>query len=192
LQVKLREVLMRSRRTPWKAALCGLVGGAAGTLVMEGYWKALVALAGHDPRQSRKKNPPKSANLSVLGHPMREGEESTETVGRLAYRTVTGRSPETMRTREALSQTVHWTYGTAQGGIYGAALGSRRTETPNLAGGAAFGTALWAVSEVVLPVLGLGKGPTAYTAAHHAATWGAHVVYGLTAAAVTQALARLT
>ena len=182
---------MRSRRTPWKAALCGLVGGAAGTLVMEGYWKALVALAGQDPRKSRKKNPPKSANLSVVGHPMREGEKSTETVGRLAYRTVTGKSPTSARTREALSQTVHWTYGAAQGGIYAAARRNRGARTPDLLGGAAFGTALWVVSEVVLPVLGLGKGPTAYDAEHHAATWGAHVAYGLTAAAVTQALGRL-
>ena len=44
---------------------------------------------------------------------------------------------------------------------------------------------------LVLPLLGLGKGPNAYPARKHAAEWGAHVVYGLTAAAVAQALSRL-
>jgi hypothetical protein len=55
----------------------------------------------------------------------------------------------------------------------------------------AFGTAVWVVSELGLPLLGIGKGPTAYPPRHHAATFGAHAVYGTTAAAVTQVLRRL-
>jgi hypothetical protein len=180
-------------KTPtWKASLCGLAGGAAGTLVMEGYWKALNALTGYDPKQAKPnpKNAPKSADISLVGHPMREGEDSTQTVGRIAYRTLTEETPRSPNTRKALGQTVHWTYGTVQGGLYGAARHAARP--PDALGGAAFGTALWGISVLVLPLLGLGKGPNAYPAKKHAAEWGAHVVYGLTAAAVTQALARLT
>jgi hypothetical protein len=156
---------------------------------MEGYWKALGALTGYDPHRSQKKNPPRSSDLSLVGHPMHEGEDSTETVGRIAYETVAGRPPRSPKTRKALSQTVHWTYGTVQGGLYGAA--RRHAHAPDPLGGAAFGTALWGISVLLLPVLGLGKGPTAYPARKHAAEWGAHVVYGLTAAAVAQALERL-
>jgi len=36
-----------------------------------------------------------------------------------------------------------------------------------------------------------GKGPTAHPPRHHVASWGAHAVYGTTAAAVTQVLRRL-
>jgi hypothetical protein len=178
--------------SPARAALRGLVGGAAGTLAMEGYWKALGALTGYDPRQSkqsRKKNPPRSADLSLVGHPSRKGEDSTETVGRIAYEAVAGESPRSPKTRKALGKTVHWSYGTLQGGLYGAA--RRRADVPDLLGGAAFGTALWGISVLVLPLLRLGKGPNAYPARKHAAEWGAHVVYGLTAAAVAQALSRL-
>jgi hypothetical protein len=157
---------------------------------MEGYWKALGGLTGYDPRKSRTKKPsPRSSDLSLVGHPMREGEDSTETVGRIAYETVAGKPPRSAKAREALSQTVHWTYGTVQGGVYGAA--RRSASAPDALGGAGFGTALWGISVLVLPLLGLGKGPNAYPAKKHAAEWGAHVVYGLTAAAVTQALERL-
>jgi hypothetical protein len=190
--------LWRTKTPTWKASLCGLVGGAAGTLVMEGYWKALNALTGYDPKQTKPnpKNAPKSADLSLVGHPMREGEDSTQTVGRIAYESVAGNPPRSPKIRKALGPSVHWTYGTVQGGVYGAARHAalrRSVDVPDiLGGGAAFGTALWGISVLVLPLLGLGKGPNAYPAKKHAAEWGAHVVYGLTAAAVTQALARLT
>ncbi len=174
----------------WKSSLCGLVGGAAGTLVMEGYWKALNALTGYDPKKSRKTAAPRSADVSLVGHPMREGEDSTETVGRVAYEAIAGNPPRSPKTRKALGQSVHWTYGTVQGGVYGAA--RRDAHALDALGGGAFGTALWGISVLVLPLLGLGKAPNAYPAKKHAAEWGAHVVYGLTAAAVTQALSRLS
>jgi hypothetical protein len=184
-------MFFRKRTPAARAALYGLIGGAAGTVVMEGYWKALRALTGYDPKQAKQnpKNAPISADLSLVGHPMRPGESSTETVGRVAYEEIAGEPPRSPKTRKALSQTVHWTYGTVQGGVYGAT--RRDVRPPDALGGAAFGTALWGISVLVLPLLGLGKGPTAYPAKKHAAEWGAHVIYGLTAAAVTQALERL-
>ena len=49
---------------------------------------------------------------------------------------------------------------------------------------------LWGISELVLPLVGLGKGPTAYPAESHASTWGAHAIYGAAAASVAQAITK--
>ncbi|HEV7499147.1 MAG TPA: hypothetical protein VGQ33_04045, partial [Vicinamibacteria bacterium] len=89
---------------------------------------------------------------------------------------------------KALGTAVHWSYGGLQGALYGAARRRHRGVDP--VGGSAFGTGLWGVSELLLPTLGLGKGPTAYPPENHAATWGAHAVYGLTTSAVAGLLRR--
>ena len=177
----------RGFRRTVRAAGAGLVGGLVGTAVMGAYWKVLVDATGTDPRKKKKPEPGPLGDIAVVRSPMKPGEEPTATVGRLAYEGATGRPPAPER-KKALAQAVHWGYGGLQGALYGA-LRARRTRFPDLAGGALFGTALWGVSELVLPLLGLGRGPTAYPAGHHASTWGAHALYGAAAATVAQALA---
>ena len=152
----------RCRDNPWKGAILGMVGWVAGTLVMGLYWKAVKAA---------------------------RGEDSTKGVDRIVYDDLMGQAPTSPETKDLLSSLVHWSYGSVQGGAYGALRG--RQDPPDLAGGAALGTALWAVSELGLPLLRPGKGPTAHPPRHHVASWGAHAVYGTTAAAVTQVLRRL-
>ena len=73
------------------------------------------------------------------------------------------------------------------GGLYG--LARSRTATPDAAGGAAFGTALWLFGdEFAVPLLGLAQGPTAFPVRQHLHRLGAHLAYGLATAAATQAL----
>ena len=180
--------------TRWKSgsptlaggALAGLLGGLVGTAAMSGYWKVLEKALGHDPRRLRTRKPGPLDDISVVGDPTREGEDSTETVGRMAYEAVTGRQRTAATTKKALGTAVHWTYGALQGALYGTARRRRRGIDP--VGGSAFGTGLWGISELVLPTLGLGKGPTAFPPENHAATWGAHAVYGLTTSAVAGVL----
>ena len=154
---------------------------------MELYWKALVAAAGNDPRRTRRREPGPLGDIALDGQKVRRGESSTEAVGRIAAGWLTDR-PLPKDLRRTLSQVVHWSYGTFQGALYGAVRGRR--ETADVSGACVFAGALWAFSEVGLPVMGLGKGPTAYPLAHHAATLGAHLVYGAVAAASAQALRR--
>ncbi len=163
-------------------ALAGLIGGLVGTAAMNGYWKLLEKTLGHDPRQLRTRTPGPLDDISLVGDPTREGEASTDTVGRLVYEALTGRQRTAATTKKALGTAVHWTYGALQGALYGTARRRHRGIDP--VGGPAFGTGLWGFSELVLPALGLGKGPTAYPPENHAATWGAHAVYGLTTSAV--------
>lgn len=169
-------------------AAAGLVGGLVGTALMDGFWKLLVAAIGEDPRKKKKRDPGPLADMAIVRSPMRAGEKPTETVGRLAYEAVTGRPPGEDR-RKTLSDVVHWGYGGMLGALYGALRGGR-SRFPDLAGGAVFGTVLWGISELVLPLAGLGKGPTAYPAESHASSWGAHAVYGAAAASVAQAITK--
>lgn len=179
----------RRRENPWKGAILGMVGGVAGTIAMGLFWKAVKAATGEDPREAKSPEPGPLDDIAIAGGETRPGEGSTEAVGRIVYDDLLGQESPTKETRELLSELVHWGYGAVQGGLYGAVRGRR--EPPDLAGGALFGTGLWVFSELGLPLLGLGKGPTAYPPRHHAATWAAHAVYGTTAAAVTQILRRL-
>ncbi|MEO8188859.1 MAG: hypothetical protein ABI682_00845 [Acidobacteriota bacterium] len=176
------------RREHWKGALVGLVGGALGTLAMQGYWMAMREIAGRDLRKAKAKKPGPLDDMALAGNQLAAGEASTEALGRIAYETATGDEPEKAE-KQALSTAVHWSFGCGQGALYGAIRAN--AEPPDALGGLVLGTALWGFSEVGLPALGFGKGPTAYAAEEHLSTWGAHAVYGLTVSTVTQLLAKL-
>lgn len=178
---------MRAHRgDPWKSVLVGMIGGAAGTLAMSGYWRCL-EFAGAE-KVAEKENPELGplGDLAVLEKQTKRGEKSTEAVGRMAYETLAGHQPRAKETRTLLGEIVHWSYGTIQGAIYAVARGKARP--PDLAGGAVFGSVLWLVSMLGLPLGGFGKGPTAFPLSRHAAEGGAHLIYGLSAAAVIQLL----
>lgn len=90
----------------------------------------------------------------------------------------------------ALSEAVHWSFGTLMGALYGAL--RDRADRPDLGGGLAFGSGVWLfASELMLPLVGLAPGPTMSPAQQHTKELGAHLVYGTVVAAVTQALQRL-
>lgn len=128
-------------------------------------------------------------DISVVGQQSREDEPATESVGRIAYETVTGDEPEE-DTRQKLGQAVHWGYGILMGGVYGAL--RPEADAPDLAAGLGYGTALWVLGdELMVPLLGLSEGPTAHSIPDHAMALGAHLAYGATTATATQALRRV-
>lgn len=170
-----------------RGVLFGAVGGAVGTFLMPFYWKAATALHGKNPLMMTNEGPPHALDsISAVGEQAREDEGSTEAVGRIIHESVTGDEPADAR-KERLSEGVHWSYGILVSALYGAVRGHR--PVPDVAGGAVFGTALWALGdELMVPVLGLSKGPTAYPTVQHAHRLGVHLLYGVAAAATTQAL----
>ena len=176
-------------RETLKGIVFGAVGGAAGTFLMSYYWKAAEALHGHDPRSLTRERPPHAMDdISVVGDQTEGEEASTEAVGRLLHEKAVGRKPSEER-KMRLSEGVHWSYGIIVSAVYGAIRGRRAV--PDVAGGAAFGTALWAAGdELMVPLLGLSKGPTAYPVEQHAHRLGVHLFYGIIAAATTQSLFR--
>jgi hypothetical protein len=75
---------------------------------------------------------------------------------------------------------VHYAFGTATGGLYGA----MAEVAPQVTAGAGipFGAVFWVTAdEVAVPLLGLAKGPTEYPLSTHAYALASHLVYGLTA-----------
>lgn len=86
----------------------------------------------------------------------------------------------TEREKKPAGAVVHYAFGTASGGLYGALA----EVAPQVTAGAGipFGAVFWLTAdEVAVPLLGLAKGPTEYPASTHAYALASHLVYGLTA-----------
>ena len=175
----------------WVGLGLGLAGGAVGLVAMSGYWKVVSLLSPDDPAQRETAREPGPLNsIALFGSPRREGEPSTEAAGRIAYRLITGVEPRSRETLQALSTAVHYGFGLVMGGLFGAIRGP--AAPPDPVAGLAFGAALWlGAHELVVPLVGLGDGPTAEPIAMHAHELGGHLAYGLATAAATQALRRL-
>ena len=187
--MKLRETEHQPNR--WKSFVLGITGGAAGVAAMGYYWRAVTSLTGADPRQATNTSGPHALDdIAVAGQHHQQGESSTAAVGRIADEAATGKEPK-KETKETLSNVVHWGYGTLIGGVYGAARGAA-APAPDVLGGLTYGAGVWLFgSELAVPLLGLAPGPTTQPLSSHAYALGAHFVYGLTTAAVTQVLYRL-
>ncbi|WP_029214572.1 DUF1440 domain-containing protein [Kallotenue papyrolyticum] len=187
-------------RNPWRDLALGAIGGVAGTLAMGWYFKAVGALQARRRRdQARQEDHAHHAaegnttpagplaDIALLGPFYAAGENSTQAVGRWLYRQVTGGDPHSDETKTLLSELVHWSFGTAQGALYGLSRGAQ--PWPDLGGGLLFGSTVWLLaSELAVPLLGFAPGPSAQPVSKHALEWGAHLVYGATVALTTQSL----
>lgn len=164
----------------------GFIGGAVGTIAMQGYWKLVQKITGDDPRTRKRAGHHKLDDMSVITMDKPDDEGSTATVGRVIYEEATHHEPDP-QTKQALSKAVHWTYGILQGGLYGALSSVRRSN--KLLGGALWGAGMWLFGdELAVPALGLAPGATAYKPSQHVHRLGAHLVYGVSVAGVTRAL----
>jgi hypothetical protein len=81
-----------------------------------------------------------------------------------------------------VNNVMHWGYGILNAVPYAVVAGS--ASVPKVRYGAPFGAGVWATSYVVLPAAGLYKPLWHYDARVLAKDLGAHLVYGLTTAAV--------
>lgn len=164
---------------PWKGLLLGAVGGLLGTWAM-GKFLQKAGVDEHEAGTSLRR----AKESETGGRYIHEGEQSTETVGRLAWHAVTGEDP-TRAEKEALAEVAHWGFGATMGALYGALHGSASVP----AGGILFGTAVWLVfSELAVPLLGLGPAPARTPLKGHLGHLGGHWIYGLVTAATLQGL----
>lgn len=177
----------------WRGFVFGLLGGVVGLVAMDSYWKYVAPQLASDESSSNggdgNGQSQALANISLVGKYYREEESSTEALGRLIYESLTGYTPRSPETREALSYLVHWGYGTFQGGMYGAL--RSQADGLDLKGGLLYGTSLWLLGdELAVPALGLQGGPTAVSGVQHLNRLGAHLAYGLGTATATHLLHR--
>jgi uncharacterized membrane protein YagU involved in acid resistance len=128
---------------------------------------------------------PQSAGGSEDARDWQERSEGTN-ANELAAQAIATRTIDRKLTREELAVAaplVHYAFGAAMGGLYGALVEvSCRVRQ---IGGTGFGTAVWiGADELAVPALGLSRPNTDYPAEAHAQAFASHLVYGATLEAV--------
>ena len=81
--------------------------------------------------------------------------------------------------KQRVGQALHYTFGTATGGLYGSLAEALPALTT--AAGVPFGVVVWLLAdEIAVPALGLSKPPAHQEHSTHLYAFAAHCVYGLT------------
>jgi putative membrane protein len=159
--------------------LIGFVGGLLGAAAMNLFSRAVSsarngreatgAAPGYD-RVGRGVQPPQADGAAE--------EDATVRVGTAAYRAVTGSAPDRAK-RSWLGTSMHYAFGGTVGACY--AVMAQRLPIIRAGHGTAYGTAVWIVAdEMIMPLLGVSRGPRQLPAGVHAYALSGHWVYGLT------------
>jgi hypothetical protein len=89
--------------------------------------------------------------------------------------------------KEPAGAVVHYLFGIATGGFYGAL--AEVAPAVTIGAGLPFGAVFWLTAdEIVVPALGLSEKPTEYPLSTHAYSFFSHTVYALTAEAVRRTI----
>jgi hypothetical protein len=158
--------------------LIGFAGGLVASLAMNLFSRAVAAAgdgreaAGAAPgqdRQGRGVQPPQAEHAAE--------DDAAVRVGAVAYRALTGNAPS-RASRPWLGTAAHYAFGATVGACY--AVMAKRLPVIRAGRGTAYGTAVWMVAdEMVMPILGLSRGPRQLAAGVHAYALAGHWVYGL-------------
>lgn len=115
-------------------------------------------------------------------------DDPTEKIAEAVSETVLDRSL-TESEKEPAGEIVHYVFGTASGGLYGAL--AEIAPVVTVGAGIPFGAVFWLTAdELVVPALGLSEKPTEYPPSTHAYSFFSHLVYALTAEAVRRTVRR--
>lgn len=177
---------MNQDKSYTRSMLVGAAGGLVGLVVMGWVMKAsqrvLPKPSEEEPEDEGAEN---GESISVVGKHYRDGEPATAALGRLFYSRVAGHVPA-KKTEERLSNAVHWSYGLGVATLYAALKPAR---LPGWQSGLLFGLGLWAVGdELMVPLLGLSKGPQAHPLSTHASALLGHLAYGAAVGATVDAI----
>jgi putative membrane protein len=164
-----------------KGAVAGLVGGLVASWTMNQFQSAWTkAAAGFEkPHGAQSMQPSDGSQVAGSSSPQSEDQDdATVKAAKAVSEGVFGHKLKESEKRPA-GAVVHYAFGSATGGLYGAAAEVAPEVTTGL--GLPFGVAFWMVAdEGVVPLLGLSKGPTEYPVSTHVYALASHLVYGLT------------
>ena len=171
-----------------RGAAAGAIGGVVGSAAMVLFNHLLAATgfgeddAGVHHQHHRDDAKPNDTDGTIADEPASRSAASD------AAEAMAGR-PLTEREKNIAGPLVHYAFGAAAGAIYGAA--AARTPRITAGAGAPYGAAVFLTAgEVVVPLAGLARKPTAYPPERHVAALATHVVFGLTLEAVRRLLMR--
>lgn len=166
----------RSRPKLWKGIVSGLAGGLAATFVMSQF-------------QTLSQHWRPKRHQGSQSHPPTEQGPATVNAAQSLSRTAIGNELPAEKKNMA-GQAMHYGFGTASGMFYG--ILSEYQRKARTGRGTVFGTGLWAIAdEIVVPALGLSKPSFQEPASTHLYGLASHLVYGVTADAVSRGVRAL-
>lgn len=171
----------------WKGLVAGLAGGLVAAWTMNQFQSAwtLAAEGFEKPHGAQSLQPSEGANPNETPDSVQTKEEkeqqddATVEAAKLISKNIFGHELKKSE-KEPAGAMVHYVFGTATGGLYGA----MAEVVPQVTAGAGipFGAVFWVVAdETAVPLFGLAKRPTEYPVSTHVYSLASHLVYGLTA-----------
>ena len=165
--------------------LKGLAAGLAGGLVASWTMNQFQAAWSKAAEGFEKPHGAQSMQPSERDAPGQEGEnkeqqdDATVKAARAISENILGHELKESEKRAA-GAAVHYAFGIATGGLYGAI--AEYAPVVTTSAGLPFGVVFWALAdETAVPLLGLSKGPTEYPLAVHTYALSSHLIYGITA-----------
>ena len=165
----------------WKGLAAGLAGGLVASWTMNRFQSAWSKAAEgfEKPHGAQSMQPSEGGAPGQTGENKTHQDDATVKAARVISRNLFGRELEESEKRRA-GAAVHYAFGIATGGLYGAA--AEYAPVITTTAGLPFGVVFWIVAdETVVPLLGLSKGPADYPSSTHTYALSSHLVYGLTA-----------
>ncbi len=166
----------------WKGLAAGLVGGLVASWTMNQFqavWSK-VTEGFEKPHGAQSMKPSEGKGMPQASkEESEEQDDATVKAARAVSEAIFGHEL-TESEKAAAGAAVHYGFGTAVGGLYGAV--AELSPEVTMGTGLPFGTAFWLVAdETAVPLLGLAKGPTEYPLSTHVYALASHLIYGLTA-----------
>lgn len=162
--------MRRRGNDPWKGLLAGMAAGLVASWAMNQFqflWNRV--------RPHRRERPPDPAAEDATVKAARKVSEGLFHHGL------------TEQEKRWAGPLVHYAFGAAVGGLYGAVAEKDRRVTAGA--GLPFGTAFWLVAdETAVPLLGLSEPPNRYPPSVHLYALASHWVFGATAELVRRTL----
>jgi putative membrane protein len=171
----------------WKGLVAGLAGGLVASWTMNQFQSAWTRIAeGSEKSHGAQSMQPSEGSKGNEAQDTNEQDDATVKTAEVIAEGVFGRELKESE-KESAGAAVHYAFGTATGGLYGAL--AEISPQVTTAAGLPFGAAFWLLAdEVTVPLLGLSKGPTEYPVSTHVYALASHLVYGVTAELSRRAL----
>jgi putative membrane protein len=164
----------------WKGLVAGLAGGLVASWTMNQFQAAWTRVAANSEKphgaQSLK---PSDGSTGSQAEDGKEQDDATVETAKVISEHVFGHELQESEKKPA-GAAVHYAFGTASGGLYGALA----EVSPAVTSGAGlpFGAVFWLLAdEISVPLLGLAKAPTEYPVSTHVYAFASHLVYGVSA-----------
>jgi len=164
----------------WKGMVAGLAGGLLASWTMNQFQAAWTRIAeGSEKSHGAQSMQPADGSKGDQAQDINEQDDATVETAKVISKGVFGHELQESE-KESAGAAVHYTFGTATGGLYGAL--AEVSPPVTAAAGLPFGAVFWLLAdEITVPLLGLSKGPAAYPVSTHVYAFASHLVYGVTA-----------